>query len=128
MSNLITQRLLEVYTMSARMGIRSAIAFEKRANIATSSINKWQKEGKDASIESVVKILESFPSVSAEWLMRGKGSMEITPDRTPQKSETAETTVGQDYVKRLEDENEFLRQQLSIALESLKNAHEHYNK
>lgn len=125
MSNMITQRLLEVYNYSrSAFGLYSAVAFEKRANIAPSSINKWSKEGKDASIDSVVRILESFPNISAEWVMRGEGTMLNSPDmntKTP-------TEENKELIAHLKYENEYLRTQLNIALESLKHAHEHYNK
>ena len=126
MSNLITKRLLEVYEMSRRIGIYSALAFEKRANIASSSINKWSKEGKDASIESLVRILEAFPTVSAEWVIRGEGPMEKTDQTKAKESETKEE--NKDLVSHLQDENNFLREQLASALTALKIAHEHYNK
>lgn len=126
MSNLITKRLLEVYEMSRKMGIYSALAFERRTNIASSSINKWSKEGKDASLDSLVRILATFPTVSAEWVIRGEGPMEKTDQNGVKKPEPTEGNI--DLISQLQDENKFLREQLSSALTALKIAHEHYNK
>lgn len=127
MANEITKRLLDVYNYSRNaFGLYSAVAFEKRTKLAGGSINKWAKEGKDASIESVVRVLASFPNISAEWLLRGEGLMERNATASDDKQEPS--VSSQEYVNRLEDENKFLRSQLTTALNALQHAHEHYNK
>ncbi len=126
MTDVITKRLLEVFEMSRRMGVHSALAFEKRTKIATSSINKW-RTGTVASLDSVSKVLYAFPSVSAEWLLRGEGTMDKGDDTSTAK-DTEPIEENQDLISQLRDENKFLRDQLATALNALKHAHEHYNK
>lgn len=121
----ITQRMLEILAWTEKIGIFNPMNFEKKVGLSGGSVAKW-KAGRDVSLDTVTKVLYAFPSISAEWLMRGEGPIEKT-NYTPKEEPVSSEETNEAYVKRIEDENKFLREQLSTALTALAQAHKHYN-
>ena len=52
-------------------------AFGMKCNINIQNVYEWRK-GRHPNFEMLVAILNTFPELSAEWLMRGKGEMILT--------------------------------------------------
>lgn len=121
----ITQRMLEILKWSEKMGVFNPLNFEKKVGLSGGSVAKW-KAGRDVSLETVLKVLYAFPSISAEWLLRGEGTIEHCEAIEEETKDPAEENKDA-YVKRIEDENKFLRDQLTTALNALAQAHKHYN-
>lgn len=64
----------------------SVNALSKQINIAQATLNPQLRGDRALSAHIVELILNEFPDVSAEWLMRGKGSMYSSysiPDEEP---------------------------------------------
>lgn len=55
----------------------SGSALAKRADVNTTSVNCFLSGKSSPSYDFLSKLLDAFPSVSAEWLLRGKGNMLI---------------------------------------------------
>ena len=58
----------------------SVNALAKRINVAQPTLNPQLKGDRSLSSSIVEKFLREFPEVSAEWIMRGKGSMYIADE------------------------------------------------
>ena len=52
--------------------------FAKALSMSQSTLNGYTKETRKPSLALAESILNAFEDVSAEWLLRGKGSMYIT--------------------------------------------------
>lgn len=50
-------------------------AFAQKCGIAQNTMSYYLSEQRKPSFEAVEKILQSFPELSAEWLIRGEGEM-----------------------------------------------------
>lgn len=46
-----------------------------KAGLSVGLLGKAKKSGKDMAAESIEKILYSYPELSAEWLLAGRGEM-----------------------------------------------------
>lgn len=71
MEDVILQRLmsvLEVNTITVN-------ALAKKINVPQPTLNAQLKGERALTSRIIVGILEAFPDVSADWVMRGKGSM-----------------------------------------------------
>ena len=53
----------------------SVNAFSKMVNMSQTTLNTQLKGERTLSANVVAKVLETFPEVSSEWVMRGVGSM-----------------------------------------------------
>ena len=53
----------------------SVNAFSKMVNMSQTTLNTQLKGERTLSANVVAKVLETFPEVSSEWVMRGEGSM-----------------------------------------------------
>lgn len=65
----------------------------------------------EPKFSSIQKLLKSFPSLSAEWLLRGNGSMLITESATSSQNESDSiyyTRLAQIRQKRIEELEEQL--------------------
>lgn len=67
----IVQRILELVNEKAK----STRDFALLIGIPERTISTYLKIGRTPSLESIDAILRTFPEVSAEWLLRGEGSM-----------------------------------------------------
>ena len=53
----------------------SVNALSKQINVAQATLNPQLRGDRTLAANIVAKILDAFPDVSAEWLMRGVGTM-----------------------------------------------------
>ena len=71
MENLIAQRVREFLSYNS-ISINS---LAKQINVAQATLNPQLRGDRTLAANIVVKILDAFPDVSAEWLLRGEGEM-----------------------------------------------------
>ena len=71
MVNVVYQRVNEVLSNKQV----SVNALSKLAGMAQTTLNTQLRGERALSVLVVVKILEIFPDISAEWLLRGEGEM-----------------------------------------------------
>ena len=71
MENLITQRVREFLSCNS-ISINS---LAKQINVAQATLNPQLRGDRTLAANIVVKLLEAFPDISAEWLLRGEGEM-----------------------------------------------------
>lgn len=103
MEELVTQRFNE---FRQSLGL-SILALSKIINVGQATLNKQTKDdGCGVSISTIVKTLEAYPNLSAEWLIRGVGSME----------HGCQAQAGDKYIQHLESEVEYLREQNMLLL------------
>ena len=69
----------------------SVNALSKQINVAQATLNPQLRGDRTLAANIVEKILEAFPDVSAEWLMRGVGTMYVKEDVEYSSSMVAET-------------------------------------
>ena len=53
----------------------SVRAFALKCNLSQTTLDKQVKGLRGISIETTIGILNAFPEISAEWLLRGEGEM-----------------------------------------------------
>lgn len=69
----------------------SVNALSKQINVAQATLNPQLRGDRTLAANIVEKILDAFPDVSAEWLMRGVGTMYVKEDAKYSSSMVAET-------------------------------------
>lgn len=69
----------------------SVNALSKQINVAQATLNPQLRGDRTLAANIVEKILDAFPDVSAEWLMRGVGTMYVKEDAEYSSSMVAET-------------------------------------
>lgn len=69
----------------------SVNALSKRINVAQATLNPQLRGDRTLAANIVEKILTAFPDVSAEWLMRGIGTMYSNQDADDSSYMVAET-------------------------------------
>lgn len=67
--------------------------FAVEIGISVNTLNNYLQGKNKVSLAVVEAILEAFPEVSAEWLIRGKGAM-IISDQEPQKQPEVQNGDG----------------------------------
>ena len=72
----------------------SVNALSKQINVAQATLNPQLRGDRTLAANIVEKILEAFPDVSAEWLMRGVGTMYSNKDADDYSCMVAETPNG----------------------------------
>lgn len=80
MENLITQRVREFLSCNSI----SVNSLAKQINVAQATLNPQLRGDRTLAANIVVKILEAFPNISAEWLLRGEGEMYKSNSGSPQ--------------------------------------------
>lgn len=73
MKNAVTQRVIEV--LESKNITPNALA-DKLGMYQQTISKQLREDGSGVSLTTVVGMLELFPDLSAEWLLRGEGSME----------------------------------------------------
>jgi len=73
MKNSVTQRVIEV--LESKNITPNALA-DKLGMYQQTISKQLREDGSGVSLTTVVGMLELFPDLSAEWLLRGEGSME----------------------------------------------------
>lgn len=71
MENALTERFKELI----RAKSSSILDFSKRIDIAQTTLNSQLCSTRGISINVIMLTLNAFPDISAEWLLRGIGSM-----------------------------------------------------
>lgn len=51
-----------------------------KAGLSQGAIGKQRKKGRGLSVESIAKILYAYPELNADWLLTGRGEMEMNSD------------------------------------------------
>ena len=74
MEDEVRQRILQILDTK---GVTIS-AFAKRNGENQSKMNKQIKHSTTISIHTILLLLNQFPNISAEWLLRGTGEMYIT--------------------------------------------------
>ena len=101
-----TSQLHRVKQIIEKEGI-SVSKFAEKVDVGQTTLNNQLLEKRALSIDVVNKILNAFPGLSAEWLLRGKGAMYIatesgeseeTRPRIPFDAAAGTLTVGVDGV------------------------------
>ena len=69
----------------------SVNALSKQINVAQATLNPQLRGDRTLAANIVQKILTAFPDVSAEWLMRGVGTMYVKEDVEYSSSMVSET-------------------------------------
>lgn len=69
----------------------SVNSLSKQINVAQATLNPQLRGDRTLAANIVEKILDAFPDVSAEWLMRGVGTMYVKEDVEYSSSMVAET-------------------------------------
>ena len=73
----------------------SVNALSKQINVAQATLNPQLSGDRTLAANIVEKILEAFPDVSAEWLMRGVGAMYSNKDADDYSCMVAEILIEQ---------------------------------
>ena len=101
MQDAIVQRIRTFITLN-RWSVNS---LSKAINVPQMTLNRQLSGVSSLSVETIAAILTTFPLLSAEWLLRGDGPMEI--------SGTAADAELQEICIDLTKENYKLRQRLA---------------
>lgn len=91
-------------------GLKMA-SFERKLGLRRNSISQVLRRNTEIKADIVAKILETFPDVSAEWLLLGKGPMsqidesgEITTDHSFSKLHLVKKEHIISYLEKYEEE------------------------
>lgn len=79
------------YLISATEG--NPTAFSKRIGVAQTTLSNQLRGPKGISLEVIGLALNSFPEISAEWLIRGKGEMYSSDNLPPMTGEEDDKTL-----------------------------------
>lgn len=72
----ITERI-DLFRISINASFR---AFEIAIGVSNGTIGNAVKKHTDVSLDTISKIVETYPQLSAEWLIAGRGKMFITDE------------------------------------------------
>lgn len=114
---------------------RSVREFAEKIGVKQVTLNQQISGDRKLSLDFVFSILNSFPDISAEWLLRGKGNMYNTensiPDIKTGDMQSVYETVVRDKDEQIEKmkaeinqligENSIMREQLGIASRKISN-------
>lgn len=114
---------------------RSVREFAEKIGVKQVILNQQISGDRKLSLDIVFSILNSFPDISAEWLLRGKGNMYNTensiPDIKTGDMQSVYETVVRDKDEQIEKmkaeinqligENSIMREQLGIASRKISN-------
>lgn len=68
-------------------------AFEKSIGMANASFGKSLKNGGSIGVDKLENILNTYPELSAEWLLRGVGEMLIQPQDAVSQNPTLDFVI-----------------------------------
>ena len=72
------ETMLERFKTVISENSKSVTDFCKIINVAQTTLSNQLQSTRGISIDVVLLTLDSFPNISAEWLLRGKGEMLLT--------------------------------------------------
>ena len=110
----ILSRLKEVVSFSS-LSVR---AFAIRCGISQKTLDNQIKGLRSISLETTVSILHAFPEISAEWFMRGIGSMLINQNGDSAESERLNKLI--DTITTLQDTINAKSDQIATLTERVK--------
>jgi transcriptional regulator with XRE-family HTH domain len=112
MENGVKQRVMDLIDIKAD----SVYGFAKQINVAQTTISEYLNNGKKVSFTIIRAILDTFPDVSAEWLLRGTGDSCVIEERDNidivRGDESQELKDAKATITRLSEENEALKKQI----------------
>lgn len=86
------------------LGISDA-TIVKETKLTTSTISHLMTEVQDASIKTIVAVLETYPQLNANYILTGRGSMFMESVESPENSEALEINrKNQDLIIKLQRE------------------------
>lgn len=79
--------------------------FADKVGLSKSVISRVLNEKANAGMKVVFQVLEAFPEVNADWLIRGRGKMIVTKKEQEDSDKTVEKEIQQikSRIKNLED-------------------------
>lgn len=75
----IVQRIKDL--VEEKFGARGATSFAKAIGVEQVTLSRYLNGSRSVSLDVVNAILNTFPDVSAEWLLRGQDVLEINEER-----------------------------------------------
>ena len=101
MENSIIQRIAEIITSKGF----SENSFAKQIGSNQRTINQQLRGYRKLSLDTVCNVINSFGDISAEWLLRGEGSMNKSEEKTSDIHIMYETSLKQILLrdKRIRD-------------------------
>lgn len=101
MENSIIQRIAEIITSKGF----SENSFAKQIGSNQRTINQQLRGVRKLSLDTVCNVINSFGDISAEWLLRGEGSMNKSEEKTSDIHIMYETSLKQILLrdKRIRD-------------------------
>ena len=112
MENDVKQRIMDLIEIKAD----SVYAFSKQIKVAQTTLSEYLNNGKRVSFTIIRAILEAYPDVSAEWLLRGTGESCFIEERdiidTPTEQDDEALISAKATITRLNMENETLKKQI----------------
>lgn len=117
MKEAVLQRVIDI--CSAKFASESQ--FAKAVGINQKTINQQFRRERSISVDTILAVLSSFEDISAEWLMRGTGDMEL-----PEASASAGVIGSMEELEELEDmeELEELNYSLRVLTTALEDVHQ----
>lgn len=73
MENLVLERIIELQKNKSK----SVREFAFQIGVKQNTLNQQLKKERAISLDTIMSILSSFEDISAEWLLRGKGDMQL---------------------------------------------------
>lgn len=93
----------------------SEAQFAKRLEVTQSMLNRTMRGATEVSYKLLNSILTNFKNISAEWLMRGEGSMLIGDDKAAQDKRIEKLVdviaMQQEVIQNLQDKIKQLQNQ-----------------
>lgn len=103
----VKQRVMDLIDIKAD----SVYSFAKQINVAQTTISEYLNNGKKVSFTIIRAILDTYPDVSAEWLLRGKGDT-CYIDEQPKDGDSDKQLADRAELTRLRTENEELKKMI----------------
>ena len=118
MDNIVTQRLKDIIKEKGE----SVTSFSEIIGISQSTLSCQMRSVKGIGLEVILATLEKFPDISAEWLLRGTGSMffdETLPAISGEETDS-ELSLKIDVSKLIAEKEELLEANLALKEELTK--------
>lgn len=119
MKEAVLQRVINI--CSAKFASESQ--FAKAVGINQKTINQQFRRERSISLDTILAVLSSFEDISAEWLMRGTGDMELPSASTPASSGVISSMEELEDMEDLEELEE-LNYSLRVLMSALEDVHQ----
>ena len=83
----------------------NAITFSKLTGICRAKLSHVRSGRSNLSVNSIVKILETFPSINPCWLLSGSGSMYLEAGKSLSVSGQSQTTIRDRILEIMQNKN-----------------------